>query len=271
MAIHRVGREAVLAVLLLVLVVASCDDPTRALHVPVSDRSMTIFAVLHPDSTSQPLWVQTVDLGPSELIAGLRAEVLLGDSLVARVEGTEGTGEACGRYGILGTNSAVGCPVLPFQPAAGQTYTVVVSADQRPTATATVRIPGEFEITTAAGRGDPPGTEGLSASWTPSDGAYRYMVALRDTGPGCSNVHGCPGGWYETTTETAIEAVVPERSLKAGTGGWYLDVYALDRGVYDYITSGAGGEFFSVPPASNVTGGHGVVGAWLRRSANPST
>jgi hypothetical protein len=38
----------------------------------------------------------------------------------------------------------------------------------------------------------------------------------------------------------------------------------VNRELFDYFTTGVGGPF-TVVPKQNVQGGHGVLGAWVRR------
>jgi hypothetical protein len=45
-----------------------------------------------------------------------------------------------------------------------------------------------------------------------------------------------------------------------------VDVYALDRALFEYLTTGASGDLFPVPPVQNIVGGHGAMGAWVRRT-----
>lgn len=94
-----------------------------------------------------------------------------------------------------------------FTPVQGGLYEVEVRAEGRPTATARARMPGAFEMTEVIARGDPPGTEQLRVSWTPSESAYGYMVGVySQDAPRCVDVTGCEDGWYRVTRETRVDS-----------------------------------------------------------------
>lgn len=271
----RIGYRIAFQVGLLVGLLG-CDDPTRPLEAPSHlDQSLMLFGILDPDSASQPIMVGTsANAGTggasrTDPLEGVFAEVFAGDTRLLRVEPDttfppDPLDPCFDRYGRRIWQL---CLHLDFRPVAGRTYTIRVSAKDRATVTATVHVPGGFDIVDVSAAGHPPGTERLSARWTRSEAVHRYFVALRASDNDCElNGYGCPGGWYAVTTDTMIETVVPRRELRHGSGTWFVDIYALDRALHEYLTTGTGGEFFSVPPTSNVEGGYGVVGSWLRRS-----
>ena len=95
----------------------------------------------------------------------------------------------------------------------------------------------------------------LSASWTASLAAHRYIVSLRRP---CRR--SCYGAWYVDADTTAISTGVPEDAIRVATKSpMMLDVAALDEHLHAFITTGHVGEAFSVPPVQNVEGGFGVV------------
>ena len=274
----RTYRIIVVALLVLSAVTVSCDDPTAFRNPPNEDR-MTMLVVLDPAFDTQAVWITPFD---RDSIRGLSVEVWIGDALVStgtsdpRDEGDAGELDLCrvrhNRYlwGPHRWQTPKYCYVFPLRPAAEATYEVVLRADGRPTVRGRTTVPAGFAVHDVSARGDPPGTAGLDLAWGPSAGAHRYAVMLRSlNGDVDHNVsfdypyH----GWYRATADTAISWVVPGDSIDPKlTAPWVLDVYALDRALYEHITSGSQDDLFPVPPASNVEGGFGVVGSWVRRS-----
>ncbi len=247
---------------------AACDDPSAVVEPPVV-RALSLFMIMAPDEPQQALVVTGVQ---GEAVGAPVVEVLMDDQLVLRSQsrGSRWTCEA--RYGSVVPRNAA-CLVFSLAWAPGFPYTVRVSAAGYDTATATLQAPGEFHILSASAAGSPPGTAGLSASWTHSMGVSRYVVALRsDSLRACWMRGTCAEGawnaqgWMAVTADSAIHAVVPPAEVRGGTGGWRLEVYAMNEALFDYLTTGSGTDPFPVPPAQNVRGGYGVVGAWVRRS-----
>ncbi|MFW6202058.1 MAG: DUF4249 family protein [Gemmatimonadota bacterium] len=256
--------------------VAGCDDPTASLEPPDDlRRAMAVLLVLDPAYTVQPLWIETADVAGDPIgdlaIDGVRVTVVTDRRTVLRAEpDTSASSSTCtARYAGVSFNSRATCVALEFRPTAGETYTITVDAPERPTATATTRVPGDFRVLEADARGDPPGTDRLSMRWSPSDGAHGYFVAFRPDSVSCAGgriFESCFSEWYATTVRPEIETAVSDAAFERALKPWTLDVYALDRALYEYLTSGTGGELFAVPPVSNVEGGYGVVGSWIRRS-----
>lgn len=262
-----------------VLCSTGCQEPTAPPSSPGTTNRLTLFMVLDPDAMLQVLTVEASETGGQ--LEDVAAEVYRIPSpesteqgvLVAsaRAEPTFDRDElhpCIARYGILDSKSAIRCLRFAFDPEPGVAYRVVVRAAGRPTASATTRVPQAFRILDATASGKPPRVGELRARWTESGGAYRYFVALRPAvAPRCPNVNGCSDGWYASTERTEVSAHVPEGALK-GEGQWLLDVYAVDRALHEYLSTGSGGALYPVPPVQNVTGGYGAVGSWLRRSVS---
>lgn len=264
------------SVLTVALAVAggSCDDPNRILETPPLDRSMRLFGVFDPDSSWHPVFIESLDVGGgfqrldarlyrNGVLVAVGAEVDMTDPM----HYTDSLASCSIRYGTLGINSAVACPVFQVAIEPGATYRLVVTADDRPTADVTFTVPGPFNFAHLNTDGSPPGTDGIDAGWTVSPGAYGYFVSLRATSTDCDDAHGCDG-WFVATRDTSISATVPAAALDPGRGPWYVDISALSQGLYQYLTTGEAGDLFSVPPIENVEGGHGAVGAWYRRSTD---
>jgi len=254
-------RAAMLAALLLA---TGCDDPTHA-RTPPRVNALSIFLVLDPDSLVQPLLAYPTN--SADVIQGLSGTVHSGGALVASGSMAALPSACTERYWTSGSAGLPRCVPFQFSPRPGATYRVSVSGEGYPAAAATATVPGEFQVREVVARGTPPGTEELRVSWTPSKGAYRYVVALRpQTAPRCVRIRACTQGWYAATTDTVLQTRVPASELQGGEGAWFVDVYAMDRAVYEYLTTGSSGNLFPVPPVQNVEGGYGAVGAWVRRS-----
>lgn len=268
MQVHRGPCWA--AMLCLWLGVLGCDDPGRPLEPVPADGSMMLLAVLDPDTTVQPILIESIE--PERGWSRLRVDLYLDDvhatSRPVPDETPSGELNPCISHYAATFGFVPRCPTLEVAPPAGSHYRLVVSADGRPTATAEGRIPSDFRITSVSTRGDPPGTEGLEVHWTPSDGAWRYVVGVRtDSGLECISMSECIGDWLAVTSDTVIHTTVPAEGVKGIQGPWYVDVYAMERGLYEFITTGAAGDLFPIPPVQNVEGGYGAVGAWVWRSA----
>lgn len=254
----------------LVLILSACGDPLAFLEPPPVDRSIRLFMVIDPDSSGQVLLLESLD--PGGVYENLSAELYADETLVSTGQvQTEpdaphlNSFEPCvQRYGAIGTDAAFACVVFEVPVEPGRTYDVVVSARDRPTARARTTVPGSFSITSMELQGHPPGTGGYDVQWRTSPNAHGYFVFMRSGTVDCPDVRGCPDGWLETTRDTAVSGTIPSAQLDDSSGT--LDVLALDQALYEYLTTGAGGHFFSVPPVQNVEGGYGVVGSWMRGS-----
>ncbi|MEJ2184450.1 MAG: DUF4249 family protein [Gemmatimonadota bacterium] len=264
-------RFPVSVLLLATLAAFACMDPASPRLPPNDrDRSLVLFMVLDPDEVAtlvpggQGLWVTTAFVQDS--LAPPDWEFHGVDAILSSPGAASVQGQPADR-GCYGGDfpAAATCMRFPGPIRYGATYSVTVSADSFPTATASANVPGDFKILDHEANGSPPGTAGLSVSWTPSAGAYRYLVTLRaESTPECYPY--CWNGWSAIAESTSFTGSVPAAALSKGLGPWLLDVYALDRHLYEYLSSGTGGPLFSVAPTSNVQNGYGVVGAWVRRS-----
>ncbi|MEZ4455047.1 MAG: hypothetical protein R2882_00655 [Gemmatimonadales bacterium] len=117
--------------------------------------------------------------------------------------------------------------------------------------------------------GDPPGTASLRAAWSPSASAFRYIVNVRAEPDCVTNAPMCEDfglPWAGVTAAARIDTVVPAETLPADrTQAVEVAVYAVNRELFEYFTTGVGGTF-TVQPKQNVAGGYGAVGAWVRRT-----
>lgn len=249
-----------------------CHDPTATRLAP-REKQLLIMLDLDPELDVQPLFATTFDLrAPEDLVA----ELWSNDSLVSTAV-PEGLYECRLRFngiqtGITGQHNY--CRVFYYRPSYGSTYKLVVHSSGRPTATAETTVPGDFQVVGGTIEGDPPGTEKLDVTWTRSEPSYRYVVFVRDRsyGPlGIYSVHqnslpGLSPGWTLTTTDTTVSTRRPRDQVWDGMDGdWVVAVYAVDRALYDFMTSGGTDGLFPVPPISNMVNAHGVFGSWVRR------
>lgn len=249
---------------------AGCDDPTATrLAAPLS--GIRMFLIVDPDQPSQPLLIKPADEGGS--LANLRVEIRTGNGQLVPVhllppeyEGFE-LQPCIERYGSIVGGNAAHCLDLSFTVRKGERYEVRVLADDQPTASASFAVPGEFSLLQATADGGSSAPTRLDVQWTPSAGVYRYLVAVRPTTPpSCVEQGSCQRNWFATTTETSLITMVPEGELDGAAGPYFVDVYAVDRAIYEYMTSGVAENMFPVSPVQNVEGGRGAAGAWVRTS-----
>lgn len=250
-------RPSILSVVA-ILAVSACIDPAEPRPVPLGlDRSLVLMALLDPDAG--PVLLVTTTEARDTTLTGLRTFLAFPGGEVVTGRDHPSCPATVDAIAIL--------RCLTFDAAldAGQEYSLRATADGYPAAEGSAAIPGDFQITSYSSSGAPPGSAELWAEWTPSAGAHRYMVAIRSANnPRCHAVTGC--GWWVATEDSRFEGVVPGVAYREGDGPWYLDIYAVERNLWQHLSSGTPGGLFSVPPASNVVGGFGVIGAWVRRS-----
>ncbi len=237
--------------------VLGCGDPAAPDIPDLTDGSLHLFGVLVADSSHQVVHVNQTDGMPITRLDAVLSEVGPDGGLttVATAVPVEGQGTA---YSMI-----FEARVVP-----GRRYRVTVTAPGRPVATATTTVPADFAITAIDARGDPPGSAGLTAAWSPSAGAFRYIVNVRATPDCLTNPPICEGfgaPWAGVTGEPSIDTIVPEAAIPADrTRSVEVAVIAINRDLFEYFTTGVGGPF-TVQPRQNVQGGHGVLGAWVRR------
>lgn len=249
---------------------SACDDPTAVRRAPPLS-GMRLFMIVDPDEASQPLLVKPADEGGT--LTNLRVEVRTGagDFVPVTVLPPEFEGfelQPCiRRYGAIVGGNVPQCLDLEFQVDKGQSYQVRVFADEHPTASARFTVPGAFSIEHVNAGGSSSMPRELNVRWTPSANAYRYLVAIRPAvAPECVERGGCQRNWFAVTTATEVRTAVPEGELEGSGGPFFVDVYSVDRAIYQYLTSGVAENMFPVPPVQNVENGRGAVGAWVRQS-----
>lgn len=264
------ARRAILPLAAVLCAASACDDPMTVRYAPPNE-GLRLFLIVDPDQPTQPLLVKHAD--DARTLSDVRVEISTADgrtvsSRVVPPERPEWERLPCHeRYGTITGGREPRCLNLDFAVRKGESYRLSVMAEGVPTAVARFTVPGGFSLTSVEARGAPPGTQGLDAAWTASPGAYRFVVAVRPTTlAACVTIRSCERRWFAVTTATTLSTAVPEGELAGSAGPYFVDVYAMDRALYEYLTSGVSQEMFPVPPVQNVEGGRGAVGAWVRLS-----
>ena len=243
-----------------------CRDVIRLDPPPILDDRLVVIAALDPDSLRHPLVVW-----PAEVGRPLSATVA---RLYRARDGSQGLAwtlvdttmmlhddDICGpRYSL--NSGPTQCLAFEAALEPGSTYRVEVSSEGRTTARGETSVVGPFSVESAllSGSGE---SAMLTASWTSSQRADRYVVSVRQY-----NVPRLGGekGWFTDAAGTSITTLVPEEAIRNALQPPTFDVVALDANLWAYMTTGNGGEGFSIPPVQNVDGGFGVVGSFTFRS-----
>ncbi|HEX7938573.1 MAG TPA: DUF4249 family protein [Gemmatimonadaceae bacterium] len=249
-----------LAVTVALVVASACGDPLTRTSVP-GDQQMAIFVVLDPDATQQLAMVQMSRTDPLQSVAVKVSDgsAVSSGSVSATTwtpqQSTSAEVKPCvALYGGAGYWWPTRCIPVTMTPVPGASYDVTVQAGGRPTASATTAVPGAFTVTAAS---FDPASARLHVTWTPSNGAYRYAVVLRDSAATCLL---CDNA-LAFTTDTSLDI-----GLRTLGKNKRVEVIAMNRDLLDYLTTGTDNFMYPLPPAQNVTGGYGAVGAWVRRS-----
>ncbi len=246
---------------------AACEIVDPELPPGLDDR-LVLVAALNPDSARHPVMVWPAQL--SDTVRGAVARIHRAKdgsnggewTLVAETKDIEDF-DVCRRsYGYSrGPEGQCLVPVAALED--GVAYKVEVLAEEHDTAWGATAAVGDFTVDAAElsrGEGDT-----LSAEWTRSAAAHRYMVSLRLLKSG-NVVASYADGWYVAVDGTSVTAPVPEEAIEKAITPFTLDVTAMDVHLYSHIASGNAGSAFSVFPVQNVVGGFGVVGSARYRS-----
>ena len=251
---------------------AGCDgivEPPRW-----TDR-MVVYALLNADFTEHPILLVATDVAStlSEVSVAIhrRAPGAAGDEweLIAWWDSARAAAvgrpfrddEPCmdrlGRMSLYKEPRDHVCVTPEAELEPGGVYRVEARARDRNTATGVTRVVGGFEIEDAVLSGaDDEAT--LSASWTPSLAAHRYIVSFRSD---CEGRTECDP-WHAEVDTAAVGIRVPRHAIdNAFPDPMTLDVVALDEHLHAFLTTGHSGIAFDVPPVQNVEGGFGVVGS----------
>jgi len=236
---HPLTRSG--AVGLCTLWLAACDDPLRIRAAPVDTR-MAVLMIMEPQHAIQPLEIQETPGLPNTAV---EIVVESGDSLVASTTAVPGTilslppSMTCAdRYGrhvanLLDSLSWISqCVPVGFEARYGAAYRITVSREGRRTATASTVVPGDFDIVEYEIAGEP--ARHVTATWTRSAGAYRYLVAIGgvesisgDFEDGCRQPS-CVR-WFAVTQDTSIATAIDARFVDGTRGPYSMKVWAVSR------------------------------------------
>ena len=267
----------------------SCGSPAAPSHFPeaLNDR-LIVFAVLDADSARQVIEVAGADHFARPYLSELRVTIHSRNTapgepewtLIAEWDSARAAGagvsmtdyEQCRRHHDGWAEKSLGdinwsgdgryCMTPEAQLEVGATYRVQATADGRLPASGVTTVVGDFAVEVAALSGDR-GSYALSAGWTPSTEAHRYFVAVRRRYRSCMN---CVETWYADVDEPGFAGKVPDLAVDSAGPDPMLDVVAMDRHLYTYLTTGNRGNLHEVHPVQNVRNGYGVVGAATYRS-----
>lgn len=251
---------------------------------------MLLYAVLNPDSTRHRIEVAPMDgytvlsltgltirIHEREPASGAWTLVAEWDSARAEAageqftscrwnppgEGEEWPGPSSGPvWTRMDTGNGWYCvrPEAVLRP--GATYRVEATAEGRRPASGETRVVGGFHVASAeiASGND---AHSLTASWSESEAAHSYLMAVRRRYTVCYN---CVTAWYAEVEATSFEGRVPQTALDHAGPVPMLDVAAVDRHFHAFLTTGDQGNLHQVHPVQNVVGGYGVVGSFVHRS-----
>lgn len=285
---NRPGMPARATVWIAVLatLITACEPPAGPQPQGLSTGELGVFMILHPDRDVQSLTLQALVEHGATLEAHADVVELLpsGEERVVVPSTMPGQHGPCYFAGLAmrSTPAALQCITLPFRPRYGARYRIRVTSPGRPTATAVTGVPGDFDIARATAERAASGSMTIDAGWTASEGAHRFVVGVYPEA--VSSVVCDPDGdcrihpradeivdlppWYRATNALEVDTTVPADALPVAgvTEPWYLIVAAMDRALFEFLTTGNGGQLFPTPPRQNVRNGFGVVGSWVRRA-----
>ncbi|HEX7048592.1 MAG TPA: DUF4249 family protein [Longimicrobiales bacterium] len=246
----------------------ACGDTARPLGLAGIDALSVLFVVESPDSI-QPMLLMRATPGPP-LTAAVEvrddADRLVATATLPAEFDTDELRPCQQRYGpVIGFAR---CAVLAWTPEPGGSYHVVVTAPDLPTARAEVAVPAAYHLLSLHAEYDRSAVRHIDIEWSASAGAYRYYAMIQPSEPPtCFRQNECRNqGWLRVTEGTHIAEDIPDGTFADARGPWTLSVLAVSEPLHRAMNSGSGEGLFPVPPASNVEGGYGVMGAWVRAS-----
>ena len=282
--------EAVAVFAAATVLLGSCGEPTAPSDFPetLNDR-LFVFAVLDADSARQVIEVAAADHYSRPHLSGVRVTVhrrntasggpewtLVAEWDAARAAAAgvvmtdykqcirDNDGWAAKSFGVVARPGDFGryCMTPEAKLEVGATYRVEATAEGRLPASGETTVVGNFAVEVASLSGNR-GSYALAAGWTPATAAHRYFVAIRRRHAFCIN---CVETWYADVDEPTFTGDVPDLAVDSAGPDPMLDVGAMDRHLYAYLTTGSRGNLHAVHPVQNVRNGYGVVGSATYRS-----
>lgn len=246
--------------LLLLTLSGSCDDPGAFLVPPEVPGELVVVAALDPGSAFQTVYVQTLGGGllPRPVVGRiLRDGVVVAEETIDEDAGGN-LGACVAGFGAWISGGGV-CFQLSLWPEVGGEYELEVEAPGRKQVRARTTVVETVDLGVAALAGEPP--EHVNASWSASAGTHRYFLSVRSAEVRCVP---CATGWATYLDSIRYDGPVDAASLEEGAPPWLVEVQAMNRELYEFLTTGATGNLFTVPPRQNVLDGHGVFGSRAR-------
>lgn len=268
----------------------SCGNPAAPSDFPKTlDDRLIVFAVLDADSARQVVEVAAADHYTRPRLSGVRVTIHRRNSAPGGPEWTlvaewdsaraaaagvamneyatcrrDNDGWAAKSFGIVVRPGHDGryCMTPEARLEVGATYRVEATADGRVPAWGETTVVGDFAVEVAGLSGNR-GSYALSAGWTPAAAAHRYFVAVRRRHRFCIN---CVETWYADVGAPTFAGNIPDLAVDSAGPDPMLDVAAVDRHLYAYLTTGHRGNLHQVHPVQNVRDGYGFVGSATYRS-----
>ncbi|NOT06780.1 MAG: DUF4249 family protein [Gemmatimonadales bacterium] len=251
------------------LLALGCGAPTD-IEVAISGpRLLHVFGALDPAYGSQRILIEATEVGGVigevqgelfEIVPGL-GEVPIATAQVAY-------DDLCGVETQRSNLNDSRCLYFGVEIRAGATYRIQIAAAGRRSISATTTVPIPFAIREVAAAERPDGSVDITARWSRSIQSYGYLVSIGPVSGArvCVDL-GCPFPWVRFVRDTTLTDLIPVTVIGEYQSPIRVAVMALDRALYDYLTTGSGGGLFPIPPVQNVIGGQGVLGAWVRTFA----
>ena len=251
-------RLSLIGPLVVIATATACGDVVSPPVQPGLSNQLLLFALLTPDSAHQVVEVGSADGAhptPTGLSVRLYKQVHgAGTPSWALVANAQAGSFSYYLGSVCSFTPQSYCLEFPVDVEPGTTYKVEASAAGHVAASGTTRVVGNFQIERAALSGN----NLLSASWTESLAAHRYMLGVMRHETTCL---GCSKAWYTELAGTNSDVTIPQAAVDSAGPVPTLVVSAMDRHYHAFLTTGHGGELFKVPPVQNVEDGIGFVGS----------
>lgn len=242
-----------LATMLAVLACSACDIAPIEPDAPTLGALALITLVTPGDS------LQLADIrGFGQPLEGLIATMSVRGRGGPRIVTGETPPQILSNCAILEQGAFVGawaCRLFRVPISPGDTVTVSAYTPSSDTVSGSTVVPGSFRVQATRA-----GPTGIQVAWDESPNAFSYLVAVYDD-PACSETYPCAAMLVRRVL--GRQTILDTGNIR-GRNGAYVTVYALDRNLDVYATTGVAGGSFSTLPISSVHGGLGMVGARVR-------